>query len=100
MTCHEFIDFLDDYLDGSLSLDQRTRFDEHLAECPDCQSYLESYQRTIRLGKAALADGDEPVAPDVPEDLVRAILAARPPGAVPPNPPARRGAQELEDVPD
>jgi anti-sigma factor RsiW len=77
MTCREFIDFLDDYVDGALPIAQRHFFDEHLAGCLDCQTYLESYKRTVRLGKLALADGDGPVPADVPESLVRAILAAR-----------------------
>jgi anti-sigma factor RsiW len=77
MTCREFIDFLDDYVDGALPAAQRLFFDEHLAGCLDCQTYLESYKRTVRLGKLALADGDGPVPADVPESLVRAILAAR-----------------------
>jgi anti-sigma factor RsiW len=77
MRCREFIDFLDDYMDGALPIAQRHFFDEHLAGCLDCQTYLESYKRTVRLGKLALADGDGPVPADVPESLVRAILAAR-----------------------
>ena len=77
MKCREFIEFLDDYVDGALPAAQRHFFDEHLAGCLDCQTYLESYKRTVRLGKLALADGDGPVPADVPESLVRAILAAR-----------------------
>ena len=45
----------------------------HLAECPDCVNYLQSYLATIRLEEAAFAEPAEVV----PEDLVRAILAAR-----------------------
>ena len=77
MRCREFIDFLDDYVDGALPIAERHFFDEHLAGCLDCQTYLESYKRTVRLDKLALADGDGPVPADVPESLVRAILAAR-----------------------
>jgi anti-sigma factor RsiW len=77
MTCREFIEFLDDYVDGALPPGQRQFFDEHLAGCLDCQTYLESYKRTVRLGKLALTDGDGAVPEDVPEALVRAILSAR-----------------------
>ena len=78
MTCREFIQFLDDYVDGALPAGQRHFFDEHLAGCLDCQTYLESYKRTIRLEKLALTDdGDAAVPRDVPEALVQAILAAR-----------------------
>jgi hypothetical protein len=36
-----------------------------------------SYTRAIELGKAVFRHPDEPVPEEVPDDLVRAILAAR-----------------------
>jgi anti-sigma factor RsiW len=79
MTCRELTDFLDRYLFDELTAEQREAFDRHLAVCRHCRNYLASYQATIRLGKAALADAspDEKVPADVPQELVRAILAAR-----------------------
>jgi anti-sigma factor RsiW len=65
-----------DYLTGERSASERAVFDEHIEECPDCKSYLAAYRETVRLSKAACQDGDD-VPGDVPEDLVRAILAAR-----------------------
>jgi anti-sigma factor RsiW len=64
------------YVDGELQHDQRRRFDEHLATCPDCVRYLREYRATVHAGQFAYAD-DLPV--DVPEDLVKAILDARKP---------------------
>jgi len=81
MTCRDFIEFLMDYLSGELSADERAIFDAHLAECPWCVAYLKTYRETVALGKAALAEPEKGVPADVPEDLVRAILAARPEGA-------------------
>jgi len=72
MTCREFITFLLDYF-GELDAAQRARFDAHLAVCPGCVNYLKSYREAIRLGKAALADPEEPI----PDELAAAILAAR-----------------------
>jgi anti-sigma factor RsiW len=77
MTCRDFIDFLMDYLAGDLSADERAIFDAHLAECPPCVAYLNSYRDTIKLGQAVLAPSQAPVPADVPEDLVQAVLAAR-----------------------
>ena len=77
MTCHEFIAFLMEYLSGELSASERTEFEQHLVECPDCVAYLKSYEETIRLGKAVFAEPDAPVPPEVPEELVEAILASR-----------------------
>ena len=77
MTCRELIEFLDEYASDALPAPQRSLFDEHVAGCLDCQNYLESYRRTVRLGRLAFAEPNEPVPADVPEGLVKAILSAR-----------------------
>jgi anti-sigma factor RsiW len=77
MTCRELVEFLMDYLDGQLSEPERMCFEEHLGECADCVAYLATYQEAVRLGKEACTAGDETLSPNIPEDLVRAVLAAR-----------------------
>jgi anti-sigma factor RsiW len=77
LTCRDVADFLMAYLDRELDPNRRTAFEAHLAECDECVRYLRSYDRTVRLAKAAGRDPDEPA--DVPEQLVRSILAARKP---------------------
>lgn len=74
ITCRELIDFLLDYLEGSLPTEQRAVFERHLAMCPECVNYLEEYKTAVRLGRAACCD-DNPQ--PLPEGLVRAILLAR-----------------------
>jgi len=76
-TCHEVLDFLADYLDGSLPPEARAAFDRHLAVCPPCVAYLESYKATIALEKDAFRDSGERAVSAVPEALIRAILDAR-----------------------
>lgn len=76
MTCKDVIEFLDDYVAARLSADERARFDEHLALCPPCRDYLKTYQDAIALGRAVLT-GEEDATAALPDDLVRAILAAR-----------------------
>jgi anti-sigma factor RsiW len=75
LTCRELTEFLADYFAGELGPDGRSLFEGHLADCPDCVAYLRSYAETMRLAKDAY--GDEPVPAGVPEQLIRAILAAR-----------------------
>jgi predicted anti-sigma-YlaC factor YlaD len=75
LTCREVTDFLDAYLDGELRAEERLRFDEHLAECPDCRTYLRQYEVTIALAKDACGDAAA-VAAGIPESLVEAILAS------------------------
>jgi anti-sigma factor RsiW len=77
VTCREFVDFLLDYDAGEISAPQRTAFDAHMAECPPCVVYLETYRETVVLGKAAFEASDEALPDEVPERLVEAILAAR-----------------------
>ena len=76
MNCREFVDFLIDYLEESLPPGQRAAFAGHLRDCPGCVAYLETYRQAVRLGKLACRPDDPPPA-EVPEELVRAILAAR-----------------------
>ena len=71
MTCRECIEFLGRYLGDELPERQRATFDAHLAECPQCIHYLDAYRRTVELAQATAEPGL------VPDDLVRAILAAR-----------------------
>ena len=77
MTCRELVEFLAAYMDGELLEDVRLQFDEHLAACPECSAYLATYRETVKLAKDAFQEPDAPVPMDVPEGLVRAILAAR-----------------------
>ena len=77
MMCREVIAFLADYLAGELPADERAEFEAHLAECPWCVAYIQTYQEAVRMGKAALEATDEPAAGRAPEELIQAILAAR-----------------------
>lgn len=72
---------MDEYWSGDLPPESVARFNEHLAACPSCVNYTNTWREAIRLGKAALRASDEAVPEDVPEGLVAAILAARTPFA-------------------
>ena len=76
LTCREFVRFLADYLHGELGAGERAEFDRHLANCPSCVAYMESYRNTRRLARAAMTEPAAGVPADVPEDLVQAVLAA------------------------
>ena len=74
LTCQQLIDFLLSYLDNELPADQRAEFDRHMAACPSCVDYLNTYEKTIHLAKTCAS---ESVPEEVPESLVQAILEAR-----------------------
>lgn len=77
MKCREVVEFLMDYLNRDLADGERDAFDRHCVDCPPCKTYLESYKESVRLGKCICDDPEGPVPADVPDELVRAILAAR-----------------------
>jgi anti-sigma factor RsiW len=78
MNCREFTEFLHEYLLGNLPADQRTEFDKHLAECPWCVAYLDTYQKTIHLEQAAFSVPEcDSLPAGLPDELVQAVLRAR-----------------------
>ena len=51
MACKELVEVITAYLEGTLPIPDRCRFDAHLAECPHCTAYLAQMRNTIeRLG--------------------------------------------------
>jgi len=77
ITCRDFVEFLWKYSSEDLSEDERAQFDAHLATCAPCVRYLKSYHETIQAGKGSFTDLDDLVPPEVPEELVHAILSSR-----------------------
>ena len=52
MDCNELVELVTAYLDGSLDLDTRARFDMHLLECDGCENYLQQFRETVQtVGK-------------------------------------------------
>jgi anti-sigma factor RsiW len=49
LTCQELVEVVTDYLEGSMPAERRLLFEEHLAFCDWCQTYLEQMRATIRL---------------------------------------------------
>ena len=74
ITCRQLIDYIIDYVDGALDEMAQRDFERHLAVCSSCQAYLQTYRQTMNVTRIVVTD--EPLE-DVPEDLVRAILARR-----------------------
>jgi anti-sigma factor RsiW len=77
ITCRELIEFLHLYLEQELAPERRAEFDRHLSVCDSCVHYIETYKTAIALGRKAWLELDAPTGPEVPEELVSAILAAR-----------------------
>ena len=51
MSCQELVELVTDYLEDALDGDTRVRFEQHVALCPGCETYLHQMKETAsRLG--------------------------------------------------
>jgi len=69
LTCQDLVELVTDYLDGALDQASARRFEQHLALCAGCQTYLDQMRTT-----AALL-GEIP-AESLSEDAQATLLAA------------------------
>jgi anti-sigma factor RsiW len=60
LSCKELVDLVTAYLEGALDPAARARFEQHMAECPGCQAYVEQMRTTIRLVGTLTEDAIEP----------------------------------------
>jgi len=77
ITCVEFENFVQQYIDGALPKQQLFIFELHLKVCRECQEYLAAYRRSMEITRTVFEVPDAPVPEDVPEDLIIAVLEAR-----------------------
>lgn len=73
--CEEFEKFISAYIDDELPPAQRKVFNLHMKFCPECRRYIAAYQRILETMKD-LSVEDHETLPEVPEDLIQAILDA------------------------
>ena len=74
MACRELVEVVTDYLDGTLSDDDRRRFEAHLEECPYCAEYVEQMRQTA--GALGGLDG-EGLSPEARAELLAAFRGWR-----------------------
>ncbi|MEP1765983.1 MAG: zf-HC2 domain-containing protein [Sulfitobacter sp.] len=73
--CEQFETFIQAYIDDELTPAQRRVFDLHMKVCPDCRRYIAAYRQTLDALKDVSVENHETL-PEVPEDLIQAILDA------------------------
>jgi len=83
LTCKEFMQELNDYLDETVDIELRRKLEVHITECPNCFVILDTTRKTIQVYK-----GMQPqVLPqEVQARLMKAVerkMAARKPGTSP-----------------
>jgi len=55
ISCSQMVDYCMDYLAGSLPSDEKRNFDDHLAYCPECVKFFDTYKKTPELSREALS---------------------------------------------
>jgi len=71
VTCKEFIeDFLAEYVDGALGPETMAELEAHLAKCPACITYLNTYRKTRDV--VGLAGASE--MPPAMKDILRQFM--------------------------
>lgn len=69
LTCKEFLQELNDYLDESVDAGLRARLEAHVNNCPNCWVICDTTKRTIQVYK-----GMEPQV--IPDDVHSRLIAA------------------------
>jgi len=73
IVCASGVELLMDYLDGVLPPDVSAALDGHVAGCPRCVAFVESYRATPRI----LRDATAAALPADLEEKLKAFLRAR-----------------------
>jgi anti-sigma factor (TIGR02949 family) len=69
LTCKQFLQELNDYLDPNTDAEMKRRLETHVTQCPNCFVIVDTTQKTLQIYK-----GVEPQS--VPEDVKARLLKA------------------------
>jgi anti-sigma factor RsiW len=69
VTCKQFLDELNDYLDESAREDVRRELEQHLSECPNCWVICDTTKKTIEIFR-----GTDPY--PIPDEVHDRLIAA------------------------
>jgi anti-sigma factor RsiW len=71
LTCKELVEVVTDYLEDRMPAQERLLFEEHLAFCSWCVTYLEQMRETVRASGSLREDDLEPSTRDALLELFR-----------------------------
>ena len=67
LVCRKVVELVTDYLEDTMPLRERARFESHIADCPHCREYLAQMRSTLAvLGRIE----PESVAPAAMDELI------------------------------
>jgi predicted anti-sigma-YlaC factor YlaD len=67
LSCKEVVALVTEYLEAALLPAAQARFEEHVADCSDCHTYVQQIQQTISMLRALAED---PLFPETKEQLL------------------------------
>ena len=67
LNCQEVVELVTDYLEQALLPEKRAQFEDHIEECPGCNTYLEQVQQTIKMLRKL---SEQQTFPETKQDLV------------------------------
>lgn len=70
ISCRELIELVTDYLEELMAPEERARFDEHLAACEGCRTYLSQMRQIVERTGALREDS---ITPDAQATLLAAF---------------------------
>ncbi len=73
-SCKDVLEALTEYLEGDLTAEDRARFERHMQDCPPCDAFLQTYQKSGDLAREVLKNREVPAELN---DRVRSFLKAR-----------------------
>ena len=68
LTCQEVAELVTEYLENALLPEMRKRLEEHVTDCPGCETYIEQIRQTI--GMLHLL-AEEPAFPATKQELLQ-----------------------------
>ena len=57
LTCSEMVRLVTEFLEDSLPVEERTRFEQHLVFCKGCAQYVRQMRKTIKVSSALREEG-------------------------------------------
>ncbi len=66
-SCKDIVELVTDYLEQALLLETQAKFEEHVEECPGCETYIDQVQKTISMLRKLT---EEAVFPETKEELL------------------------------
>ena len=70
LTCKDFLNELNEFLDDSVDPEIRHKLQEHVNECPNCWVVLDTTKRTIQVYRG---QEPQPIPPEIHERLINAL---------------------------